>query len=138
MTGFLRLTTITAALLISSMAQSGQAGAFDLNGAWAGDADNCSKVFTRKGSQVTFSDDSDVYGSGFIVEGDRMTGKSGKCRIKLRKDDGATINLIAECASDIMFQSMQFNLKEVDPNTLMRLFPGMEGIEIKYARCPAP
>jgi hypothetical protein len=136
MTGFRKLTAIAGALLYSGMALSGQAGAFDLNGAWAGDADNCTKVFARKGSQVTFSDNSDVYGGGFIIEDDQIIGKGGRCRIKARKDDGANINLIAACSSDIMFQSMQFSLKELDANTVMRLFPGMEGMEIKYARCP--
>ena len=83
--------------------------AFDLNGAWASDADNCTKVFVRKGSQVTFTDMSDVYGGGFIIEGDQITGKFARCRIKTRKDDGKTINLVAACASDIMLQSVQFS-----------------------------
>lgn len=128
----------SAAVLGSILALSAQASAFELNGAWAGDADNCTKVFRRNGSQVVFSDNSDVYGSGFIVEGDQMVGKSGRCRIKARKDDGTQINLIAACSSDIMFENMQFSLKVVDANTVMRLFPGMDGMEIKFTRCPAP
>ncbi|QHO74296.1 hypothetical protein ACH79_18315 [Bradyrhizobium sp. CCBAU 051011] len=129
---------VSAALLLGvSIGLCGSAGAFDLNGAWASDPDNCSKVFMRKGTQVTFTDMSDVYGGGFIVEGDQITGKFARCRIKAKKDEGATINLLAACASDIMLQSVQFNLREVDANTVMRLFPGMSGMEIKYARCPA-
>lgn len=120
------------------IALSGPAAAFDLNGAWATDADNCAKVFVRKGAQVAFSDMSDVYGGGFIVEGDQITGKYGKCRIKAKKDEGKTINLIAACASDIMLSSVQFSLKEVDANAVIRLFPGMDGMEIKYARCSLP
>jgi hypothetical protein len=57
--------------------------------------------------------------------------------LKAKKDDGTTINLVAACASDIMLSSVQFSLKEVDANSVIRLFPGMEGMEIKYARCPA-
>lgn len=120
------------------IALSGPAAAFDLNGAWATDADNCAKVFVRKGAQVSFTDMSDVYGGGFIVEGDQITGKYGKCRIKAKKDEGKTINLIAACASDIMLSSVQFSLKEVDANAVIRLFPGMDGMEIKYARCSLP
>lgn len=127
-----------ALLLAASLATSGSAAAFDLNGAWASDADNCAKVFTRKGTQVIFSDNSDVYGGGFIIEGDQITGKFARCRIKARKDDGKTINLVAACASDIMLQSVQFSLKEADANNVIRMFPGMEGMEIRYARCPAP
>lgn len=82
----------------------------------------------------------DVYGSGFIIEGDHIVGKSGRCQIKERKDNGPDINLIAACASDIMSQRMQFSLREVDANMVTRIFPGMDGVdgmEIKFSRCPA-
>lgn len=130
--------TMAMCLIGVSLGLSGPAFGFDLGGAWAGDADNCAKVFVRKGTQVSFSDMSDVYGGGFIIEGDYITGKFARCRIKAKKDEGTTINLVAACASDIMLQNVQFSLKEVDANTLIRLFPGMSGMEIKYARCPVP
>ena len=129
---------VAALLLAASLAMSGAAAAFDLDGAWASDADNCAKVFVRKGSQVTFADMSDVYGGGFIIEDDQIIGKYGRCRIKAKKDDGKAINLVAACASDIMLQNVQFSLKETDANNVIRMFPGMEGMEIKYARYPAP
>ena len=127
-----------ALMLAASVAVPGSAVAFDLNGAWASDADNCSKVFVRKGSQVAFTDMSDVYGGGFIIEGDQITGKFARCRIKARKEDGKTINLVAACATDIMLQNVQLSLRETDANSVTRLFPGMEGMEIRYARCPVP
>jgi hypothetical protein len=126
------------ALLTALLAMSHPASAFDLNGAWASDADNCAKVFERRGSQVTFTEMSDVYGGGFIIEGDQITGKFARCRIKSKKNEGKTINLIAACASDIMLQNVQFSLRELDANSVIRLFPGMEDVEIRYARCPAP
>src|SRR4051794_14328487 len=131
-------TAFFALLMSASFAMPGSAGAFDLNGAWASDADNCAKVFVRKGAQVTFADMSDLYGGGFIIEGDQITGKFARCRIRAKKDESTTINLVAACASDIMLQNVQFSLREVDANTMIRMFPGMEGMEIKYARCPAP
>lgn len=127
-----------AFLLAASIAMPASAVAFDLNGAWASDADNCAKVFVRKGAQITFTEMSDVYGGGFIVEGDQITGKFARCRIKARKDEGKTISLIAACATDIMLQSVQFSLRETDANSVTRLFPGMEGMEIRYARCSVP
>jgi hypothetical protein len=129
---------IAMGLISASLGLSGSAFAFDLDGAWAGDADNCAKVFVRKGPQVSFADSSDVYGGGFVIEGDHITGKYGRCRIKAKKVDGTDINLLAACASDIMLQNVQFSLREVDANTVIRLFPGISGMEIKYARCPAP
>jgi hypothetical protein len=121
----------------ASVAMRSPVVAFDLNGAWASDADNCTRVFVRKGTQVSFAEMSDVYGGGFIIEGDQINGKLARCRIKAKKDDGKTINLVAACASDIMLQNVQFSLREVDANSVIRMFPGMEGMEIKYARCPA-
>jgi hypothetical protein len=133
-----RYAALSTFILGAFLANPGEAAAFDLNGAWASDSDNCAKVFVRKGPQMSFAEMSDVFGGGFIIEGDQITGKYARCRIKAKKDDGATINLVAACASDIMLQNVQFSLKEVDANTVIRIFPGMSGMEIKYARCPAP
>ena len=127
-----------AIAMAATVVLPGPAAAFDLNGAWASDADNCAKVFVRKGGQLTFADMSDVFGGGFIIEGDQITGKFARCRIKAKKDEGTTINLVAACASDIMLQNVQFSLREVDANSVIRMFPGMEGMEIRYARCSAP
>ena len=80
---------------------------------------------------------SDVYGGGFIVDGNEIVGKFARCRIKARKDNGANVNLIAACASDIMLSTVQFSLKELDANSLVRLFPGIDEMEIRYHRCPS-
>jgi hypothetical protein len=132
-----RNAVLPALLAGACLAVPGSAVAFDLNGAWASDFENCAKVFVRKGAQTSFADMSDVYGGGFIIEGDQITGKFARCRIKAKKDDGKTVNLVAVCASDIMLQNVQFSLREVDANTVIRMFPGMEDMQIKYARCPA-
>lgn len=126
---------VCASLVCASLVLAGPAGAFDLNGAWASDADNCSRVFGRKGGRVDFTDMSDVYGGGFIVDGDQIAGKFARCRIKVRKDNGQNIDLIAACATDIMLQNVQFSLRAMDANTVSRLFPAMDGMEIKYSRC---
>ena len=132
-----RNAALSAVLAGACFIMTDAAIAFDLDGAWASDAENCAKVFVRKGAQVTFADMSDVYGGGFIIEGDQITGKYARCRIKAKKNEGADINLLAACASDIMLQNVQFSLREVDANTVIRMFPGIAGMEIKYARCPA-
>lgn len=133
-----RNAVLSALLLGASFIMPDAAIAFDLNGAWVSDAENCAKVFVRNGAQVTFADMSDVYGGGFIIEGDHITGKYARCRIKAKKNEGADINLLAACASDIMLQNVQFSLREVDANSVIRIFPGISGMEIKYTRCAAP
>jgi len=137
---------MTARKLAASVALSfgslltlpGRADAVDLNGAWASDAGQCAKVFVRQGGKLGFTEMSDVYGGGFIIDGDQIVGKFARCRIKARKDDGANVNLVAACATDIMLSSVQFSLKELDANSIARLFPGIEDMEIRYHRCPSP
>jgi hypothetical protein len=124
-------------LLGSFLATSGGAVAVELNGAWVTSADQCAKVFTRQGGKLGFTDMSDVYGGGFIIDGDQIVGKFARCRIKSRKDNGPNVNLIAACATDIMLSSVQFSLKELDADSLVRLFPGIEEMEIRYHRCPS-
>jgi len=116
----------------------GQAGATDLSGAWATNADQCSEVFIRKGraSQIGFTPLSEQHGGGFVVEADRLRGKFAKCKIKSMKEDGQNVNILAQCATDIMLSNVQFNLKIVEPNKISRTFPGMQDMEISYYRCP--
>jgi hypothetical protein len=133
----LRKPAVFALSISLVLASLGRAEALDLNGAWASDADNCAKVFVRNGAQLGFADMSDVYGGGFIINGDQIIGKFARCRIKARKDNGPNVNLIAACATDMMLSSVQFSLKELDAISLIRLFPGMEDMEIRYHRCPA-
>jgi hypothetical protein len=113
------------------------ASAAELTGAWAPDADKCDQVFVRRGRamQLDFAEFSGIHGGGVIIEADRIRGKFAKCRIKTQKQDGQNLNLIAACATDIMLSNVQFVLKLVDDDTITRVFPGIEGMEVKYHRC---
>jgi len=126
------------ALVIGMTGLAGPAHAVDLAGAWATQSDACSKVFVRKGraNQIGFTLNSDQHGGGFVVEADRLRGKFASCRIKTKKEDGQTVNIIAGCATDIMLSNVQFSLKLVEPGKLLRTFPGMQDVEIIYHRCP--
>ena len=111
--------------------------AFELAGAWATSAEQCGKIFARKGraNQVNFTNFSGVYGGGFIAEANRLRGKFESCLIKSRKESGQNINLVVACASGIMLSNVQFFLNVLDDNTISREFPGMEGMEVTYHRC---
>ena len=89
----------------------------------------------RKGGQTVLSEDSDLYGGGFTIDANRITGKMARCSITNRRNDGDTVHLLASCATDIMFSRFQFSLKVRDPNSITRIFPGMEEIQINYQRC---
>jgi hypothetical protein len=135
MTGLRKRAASVALLFGSLLTLAGRSDAVELNGAWAGDADQCAKVFVRQGGKLGFTEMSDVYGGGFIIDGDQIVGKFARCRIKARKDNGVNVNLVAACATDIMLSNVQFSLKELDANSIARLFPGIEDMEIAYHRC---
>jgi hypothetical protein len=132
-----KLVVATALAVGSALLSPQEVNAFELTGAWATSADQCGKVFARKGraSQVNFTNFSGVYGGGFIAEANRVRGKFENCLIKSRKDSDQIVNLVVACASGIMLSNVQFFLKVIDDNTISREFPGMEGMEVKYHRC---
>ena len=138
MTSLRNLSLAAAVSLCFTLPSPQQANAFELAGAWATSADQCGKVFTRKGraNKVGFTNFSGVHGGGFIVESDRLKGKSESCLVKSRNESAQTINLVVACASGIMLSNVQFSLKLIEPGKLLRTFPGMQDVEINYYRCP--
>ena len=137
MTRYSRSNVLAATLIGCMFTASQRAAAFDLNGAWALKADQCSKVFTRKGraNQVGFTNLSGAFGGGFIAEPDRLRSKFDTCSVKAHKEDGQDINLVVACSKGLMFTTVQFFLKVIDDQTIMRSFPGIEGMDITYHRC---
>jgi hypothetical protein len=112
------------------------AHAFDLSGAWATNQELCSHVFAKKGKQVVFAELSDLYGSGFIIDGKRISGKAAKCTITSRQDDGDDVTLSAACSTSIMKSNVQFSLTVIDDNGITRHFPDMPEMKLNYYRCP--
>jgi hypothetical protein len=130
-----QLPAIAVMLFGLSVMLTDQVHAIELTGAWSTDGQLCSFVFTKKGKQVAFAELSDLYGSGLIIDGDRIRGKAARCTIKSRKQDGDVLDLSAACASTIMTGNLRFSLKVIDDNNFSRMFPNIEGMEIKYTRC---
>jgi hypothetical protein len=130
-----RLLTIAVMLFGSATLPPVKAHAIELTGAWATQADLCKLVFNKKGNGIVFAELSDLYGSGFIIEGNRIRGKAARCTITSRKQDGDNLELAASCATSIMNQKVGFSLKIIDDNNISRLFPEVPGMTLKYTRC---
>ena len=119
-------------LLLPSHAQ-----AFDLNGAWATSADQCGKVFVKKGDQINFAQYSEEFGGGFVAAGNEIKNKAARCTVKSRNEAGDIIDLHAACASEIMASSIHLRIKILDSNSVSRVFqdPDLEGMEMSFHRC---
>ena len=130
-----RLLAVAAILFGLLVMQPVEVQAMELTGAWASQSDLCKLVFTKKDNQVVFAELSDLYGSGFIVDGNRIRGRTVKCAIKSKKQEGDNLELSTACATSIMTSNVRFNLKIIDDNTIDRLFPEIAGMTLKYSRC---
>ena len=124
------LLVLTSALLMSTAAH-----ADDLTGLWATDGSKCDQIFTKAGASYAFAKESDLHGSGFIIDGRRIVTQMAKCDIKTKKQDGATTHLILGCATDVMLSSVQASFRMVNNDRLIRIFPGVSDMEIPYERC---
>jgi hypothetical protein len=133
-------TGIGASLLLGLAVVIGvapAARAADITGAWATDVRTCDKIFQKKGKVLTLANRSDTSGSGFIIEGTEIRGKTANCKIKNKKEDGDVVYLLAACATDIMLSDVEIALKIIDKDRVSRFFPGMPEVSSPdYFRCP--
>jgi hypothetical protein len=127
------LPALMSALVFSSIVRADDIAG--ISGLWATDARNCDKIFSKTAHGFSFAKDSDLYGSGFIVEGRRVVTPAARCEIKTSKRDGATTHLIAACATDVMLSNMQASFKTVSKDKILRIFPAVSEMEIPFERC---
>lgn len=107
--------------------------AADLNGAWANDPNVCSQIFVKKNNRTSMADHSELYGRGFIVQGDQITDSFATCHIKERKVDDNTVRLVADCSTRSGRFTDQIVLRIDDNNRVTRF---SEGTRLGYFRCP--
>jgi hypothetical protein len=124
-----RRTLTGASTLVAATLFAGPVWAIDLNGAWATDVSLCSKVFKKQEDRVVLTSTSDLYGGGFIIDGNRVRGKLSDCSIESKREDGAIIHLSVACPEEL-----QFDLKVVNDNTVSKTVPGSNS-SIDYHRC---
>ena len=135
----MKLTQIlgTVGLATSVIVLSHVSYAFDLDGAWATNVSACDKIFQNgKGGELSIAKDADMYGDGFIVRKNSIVGNNATCAVKSRKEAGPVTHLVAQCAAqNIAFSTFQFSYRVNDDNNIVRIFPGVEELNVAYGRC---
>lgn len=111
------------------------ANSADLDGVWATDVRHCDRIFVKNKANVSFAKDSDIYGNGFIIEGNRVRAKTTTCNVKSRNEDGSITHLTATCATEIMQLDTRFSMRLVNHDTLERIYPGVPELDSRYGRC---
>jgi hypothetical protein len=124
--------------LAASFAMIGEdAYAFDFNGAWATNAGDCAKIFQKdKDGALSIAEGSDMYGSGFIVRNNAIVGNNATCKIVSQKVAGPITHMIAQCAAEnVALSTFQFSYRVNDDNNIVRIYPGVEELNVNYSRC---
>ena len=107
----------------------------ELDGAWINDRDVCEKVFTQKDGKLWLAQAADFYGSGFVIDGSTIRGKSAICKVRTMTKKGNKIHISARCATDVMVSNSQFDLTSGTDGRLTRSFSGMPEMTMDYFRC---
>jgi hypothetical protein len=111
--------------------------AFDLSGAWTTDVSACATIFAKNKENVySIKSGSGIYGDAFIVRGKSIFSAAGTCTIKTRKDAGPVHHLVATCApGNVALSTFQFSYRIKDNSSIIRIFPGIEELNVAYGRC---
>ena len=126
-----RMLFVTVGIMMSF-----SANAFDLSGAWTTDDANCAKVFVKRNGKISMTRNSDVYGGGFIVQGNQMRGQAKACKITSLKEEGGILNLVATCSTDIAILGTQQVSAKIDgDDRITRIFPSFPDVGTPYYRC---
>jgi len=129
------LTARLAAVALAASVALSQAVAAELDGAWTNDRQLCDKVFSNSGGKVSLSQNADFYGSGFVIDGNTIRGKSATCKIKSMTKTNNKIRISATCATDVMVSDTNFDVEIGADGRLTRSFPGMPEMTMDYFRC---
>jgi hypothetical protein len=124
------------ALAMCCGASANATGVQGIHGLWASEASACNKIFERKGGRASFTNNSDSFGSGLIIEGGRLIGKMGRCVIRNTKREGDLFHLFAACSTDISQENLQVRLRLVNADKMIRIFPDIPEMETEYVLCP--
>jgi hypothetical protein len=131
-----KFTSAVGMLFCACLMFSFSANAFDLNGAWTTNEENCGRIFVKKNNSVTMPRNSDAFGSGFIVEGDQIRGPAKACKITNRKEEGGVLQLVASCTTDIaVLGTQEVSAKIVTDDQLTRIFRSFPEMGISFYRC---
>ena len=123
-------------LLCACVLFSFSAHAFDLNGAWTTNPENCDKIFVAENNRLTMTRNPDFFGSSFIADGDQLKGSAKVCKITNRKEENGVLHLIASCTTDIaVLGTQEVSVKIDNDNQLTRIFPSFPEVGTPFHRC---
>lgn len=107
-----------------------------LVGAWAPSAQDCNRLFQRKGRALTYRQPVDQFAQAAIVERQRIRLPSATCQLDSAITDGGSLKLIAECADNISYTSRTVYVKLRSNDELVYSPTGDPVLAARLIKCP--
>jgi biotin carboxyl carrier protein len=107
-----------------------------LVGAWAASAEDCNKLFERKGRALTYRKPVNQFVQAAIVEPQRIRSPTATCQLDSATRDGDSLKLIAECADVISYTSRTVYVKLRSNDELAYSPTGDPALATNLRKCP--
>ena len=107
-----------------------------LVGAWAASAEDCNKLFQRKGRALTYRQPVNQFAQAAIVEPQRIRLPYRHVPARQRGRDGGSLKLIAECADVISYTSRTVYVKLRSNDELVYSPTGDPALATNLRKCP--
>jgi HlyD family secretion protein len=82
-----------------------------LTGAWASSADDCERLFQRRGGALAYRQPVDKFARAAIVDSQRIRLPSSTCRVERASPEGGALKLSADCQDSISYTSRTVDIK---------------------------
>jgi HlyD family secretion protein len=82
-----------------------------LTGAWASSADDCARLFQRRGEALAYRQPVDRFARAAIVDAQRIRLPSSTCRVERASPAGGALKLSADCQDSISYTTRTVDIK---------------------------
>jgi hypothetical protein len=132
-------TGLCAALAWIAAGSAALAAEGNLDGAWVEAGSNCANIFVWQDGRWAFREPKDMYGPGFIVSGRQVEQVFSHCRIASSVEKQDTFHVMLNCGDAMGSLGQQpVSFRWTSANEIERFFPNVDGMTLKYQRCPRP
>ena len=106
-----------------------------LEGAWTQSAADCSKLFQRRGSALTFRQPVDQFAQAAIIESQRIRLPTGLCRLERASQQGRALKVSGECQDSISYTAQTAYVKLKSENQIVFSSNGDPALDTSMVRC---
>ena len=108
----------------------------ELTGAWATSADDCERLFQRRGKALAYRQPVDKFARAAIVDSQRIRLPASTCRVERASPEGGALKLSADCQDSISYTSRTVDIK-LRSNTEIVYSPnGDPDLDSTMVKCP--